>query len=76
MDKLQILQVAVCFSEIIKRIQCPEDPTIPFRPNVMAIENCDVCVLSCMQKCWEEDPDNRPDYKTIRNDLKPLRRGM
>ncbi|PIK45495.1 putative speract receptor isoform X2 [Apostichopus japonicus] len=62
--------------EIIKRIQCPEDPTIPFRPNVMAIENCDVCVLSCMQKCWEEDPDNRPDYKTIRNDLKPLRRGM
>ncbi|XP_035231048.1 atrial natriuretic peptide receptor 1-like [Stegodyphus dumicola] len=29
-----------------------------------------------MQECWSEEPENRPDFKTIRAKLRPMRRGM
>eukprot|EP00057_Strongylocentrotus_purpuratus_P017815 XP_011672289.1 PREDICTED: speract receptor isoform X1 [Strongylocentrotus purpuratus] len=50
--------------------------TIPLRPNVMEIENGHECLLTVMQECWVEDPEARPDFKTIANKLKPLHKGM
>ncbi|XP_033630928.1 guanylate cyclase 32E-like [Asterias rubens] len=62
--------------EIIDKVTFPLDPTMPFRPNVMEVENCHECLLTTMQECWVEVPDQRPDFKTIRVKLKPLHSGM
>lgn len=29
-----------------------------------------------MKQCWAETPDERPDFKTIRNRLRPMRKGL
>ncbi|XP_038064179.1 guanylate cyclase 32E-like [Patiria miniata] len=62
--------------EIIDKVKYPLDPTMPFRPNVMEVEDCHECLLTTMQECWHEVPDQRPDFKTIRVKLKPLHSGM
>ncbi|XP_022091376.1 guanylate cyclase 32E-like [Acanthaster planci] len=62
--------------EIIDKVTYPLDPTMPFRPNVMEVEDCHECLLTTMQECWQEVPDQRPDFKTIRVKLKPLHSGM
>ncbi|XP_071034810.1 guanylate cyclase 32E-like [Parasteatoda tepidariorum] len=62
-------------SEIIKsliqRDKCP-----PLRPNISKLEadNVPECVLNCMQECWCEEPEYRPDFKIIRSKLRPMRR--
>ncbi|XP_072029843.1 speract receptor-like isoform X2 [Amphiura filiformis] len=61
--------------EIIEKVKFPLDPTTPYRPNVMEIEECEECLLDTMQECWGECPDLRPDFKTIRVKLKPLHKG-
>jgi len=33
------------------------------------------CILT-MRQCWSEFPDERPDFKTIRNRLRPMRKGL
>lgn len=30
----------------------------------------------CLIDCWTEKPEDRPDFKTIRAKLRPLRKGM
>ncbi|XP_053204418.1 guanylate cyclase 32E-like isoform X2 [Panonychus citri] len=35
----------------------------------------DICI-SCMESCWSENPDDRPDFKMIRNRLKPIKRDL
>lgn len=30
----------------------------------------------CLRECWAENPEDRPDFKTIRTKLRPLRKGM
>ncbi|XP_076454270.1 guanylate cyclase 32E-like [Babylonia areolata] len=47
----------------------------PFRPDVTCL-TCDDYVISCMQECWAEHPEQRPDFKTIWQKLKPMRAGM
>ena len=54
----------------------PLENTKPFRPNVNEIEECSDCVIHIMQECWDELPEHRPDFKTIRSRLKPLNKGM
>ena len=47
----------------------------PFRPYIGWL-TCDDYVISCMQECWAESPEQRPDFKTIWQKLKPMRAGM
>ncbi|XP_041474147.1 speract receptor-like [Lytechinus variegatus] len=61
--------------EIYEKVKSKEE-SIPFRPNVMEIENCPECLLTTMQECWADDPETRPDFKMIANKLKPLHKGM
>ncbi|XP_055934070.1 guanylate cyclase 32E-like [Argiope bruennichi] len=62
-------------SEIIKCvIRKDHDP--PFRPKVAKLCGSFDCVISCMQECWAEQPESRPDFKTINAKLRPMRRGM
>ncbi|XP_041362491.1 guanylate cyclase 32E-like [Gigantopelta aegis] len=46
-----------------------------FRPNLARL-TCDVYVIDVIQDCWQEDPDLRPDLKTVRKRLRPMQKGM
>ncbi|KAK0087232.1 hypothetical protein PV325_001474 [Microctonus aethiopoides] len=62
--------------EILKRLIAREAGIPPFRPPMDQLENCFDFVRDCLQECWAEDPECRPDFKIIRNKLRPLRKGM
>lgn len=51
----------------------------PFRPNVELLLDaeygCDDYVLQCMKDCWNENPEARPDFPTIRRRLKQMKDG-
>lgn len=47
----------------------PDISEFPFRPDVECLSetgNCPDYVLSCIQDCWSENPEARPDFPTIR----------
>ncbi|XP_037094252.1 speract receptor-like [Pollicipes pollicipes] len=47
-----------------------------FRPPIHMLETCFDCVRIVLSECWAEEPENRPDFKSIRNKLRPMRKGM
>ncbi|XP_045214115.2 receptor-type guanylate cyclase Gyc76C-like [Mercenaria mercenaria] len=57
--------------EIVERVRTDSEP---FRPNVRLL-SCESFIIECMQSCWNEVPDERPDFRTIRKVLTPLRHG-
>lgn len=34
------------------------------------------CCIWALKQCWSDNPNERPDFKLIRNKLKPLRKGL
>ncbi|XP_041362492.1 guanylate cyclase 32E-like [Gigantopelta aegis] len=46
-----------------------------FRPETTAL-SCQDYFISCMHDCWNELPDQRPDFKTIRTRLKNMNLGL
>lgn len=62
--------------ELLKRLIDTGTDIEPFRPPLDQLENCFDFVRDCLIECWSEDPENRPDFKIIRNKLRPLRKGM
>ncbi|XP_024942197.1 guanylate cyclase 32E [Cephus cinctus] len=64
--------------EILQRVITREIITAepPYRPPLDQLENCFDFVRDCLIECWSEDPEDRPDFKVIRNKLRPLRKGM
>ncbi|KAL4241106.1 hypothetical protein ACF0H5_001884 [Mactra antiquata] len=48
----------------------------PFRPHLGALDTSPKIVTDIIKDCWDEDPVKRPDFKTIRNRLKPMQKGM
>ncbi|KAI4500683.1 hypothetical protein M0802_004275 [Mischocyttarus mexicanus] len=63
-------------SEILKKIITRDPIKPPYRPPLEQLENTFDFVRECLLECWGEDPENRPDFKIIRNKLRPLRKGM
>ncbi|XP_017892327.1 guanylate cyclase 32E-like isoform X3 [Ceratina calcarata] len=63
-------------SQILKKVIAREPETEPFRPPLDQLENCFQFVRDCLIECWAEDPETRPDFKIVRNKLRPLRKGM
>ncbi|KAG8237780.1 hypothetical protein J437_LFUL017331, partial [Ladona fulva] len=56
-----------------------EEVLEPFRPDLDILRTIDSrpeYILSCMRDCWAEDPDARPDFRSIRVQLKKMREGM
>lgn len=50
----------------------------PFRPDIQSLidlENCPDYLINCIQDCWHETPEMRPDFPTIRTRLKKMRDG-
>ncbi|XP_070555016.1 speract receptor-like [Ptychodera flava] len=61
--------------DIIKKVKAGSDP--PYRPDVSDVnEVAPECVLSTMRQCWDEDPNERPDFLHVRELLKPLQEGL
>lgn len=68
------------FLEIIEQVKyCPMDGEEPFRPDIELLRDsdigCDDYVLQCMEDCWTENPEYRPDFITIRSRLKRMKDG-
>ena len=62
-------------TEILKKVIDPKDG-IFIRPQLEKLENCMDFVKETIRLCWSENPDKRPDFKSIRNRLRPMRRGI
>ncbi|KAI0210729.1 Guanylate cyclase 32E [Lamellibrachia satsuma] len=60
--------------EIIEKLKSPLGGSL-IRPDTTQMKCADF-VVKCMQECWHEDPDVRPDFKFIRMRLKPMQKGM
>ncbi|KDR09970.1 Guanylate cyclase 32E, partial [Zootermopsis nevadensis] len=63
-------------TEVLLRVIRPEPDQPPFRPQLELLENSFNFVRDCLVECWAENPEDRPDFKTIRTKLRPLRKGM
>lgn len=62
--------------DLVREISTEEKP--PFRPELeclLDLDNSPDYVISCIQDCWHENPENRPDFPTIRTRLKKMRGG-
>lgn len=66
--------------EIMERIRDLRATEPTFRPDMNFLDECSTqCpdfVKTLMIECWDELPDNRPSFRTIRERLKPLKEGM
>ncbi|ESO84762.1 hypothetical protein LOTGIDRAFT_236119 [Lottia gigantea] len=60
--------------EIVRQLKMGSK-LIPFRPNTHQM-TCESYITNCIQDCWTEDPEMRPDFKTVRNRLKPMHQGL
>lgn len=66
-------------AEIVSRVATPPLPgQPPFRPDVRALEAEGTAdyVLRCMDACWSEDPEQRPDIRLVRVKLKEMQAGL
>lgn len=59
--------VYIKISAILERVEAHE--TTPFRPFVGQRE-CPPDVLDLMEKCWHDNPDERPPFVTIRSTVR------
>jgi len=47
----------------------------PFRPDISGIDASDF-VLNTMIDCWDENPERRPEFRSIKGRLKKMRQGL
>lgn len=57
--------------EVIQRICERKLGQKPFRPSTDCLD-CDESVIRCIEDCWKEDPNERPDLRAIKFRLKTL----
>lgn len=58
----------------MERVRNPAEGHI-FRPPTERLGIADY-VLRCMQNCWDEDPEQRPDIRYVRAKLKEMQAGL
>ena len=60
----------------MKKVKFGGDISVtPYRPELTAFK-CEESVRSCIQDCWHEDPEVRPDFKYCRVRLKSMQKGL
>lgn len=62
--------------EIISMVKCIPPGHEPLRPNLHFLKTSEFgedYVLKCMEDCWAEQPDQRPDFHQIRTRLKAMK---
>lgn len=68
-------------AEIIELVKNnPSKGREPFRPDLELLKDsedgCPDYVIGCIEDCWSELPELRPDFTTIRTRLKKMKDGM
>ena len=64
---------------MVSRVAAPALPgQAPHRPDLHALEAQGAAdyVLRCMEACWSEDPEQRPDIRLVRVKLKEMQAGL
>lgn len=69
-------EIECTYLDCVKRLTVPVDYSNPFRPSLQPLETSFDCVRDLIRECWSENPELRPDFKSIRTKLRPLRKGM
>lgn len=62
-------------NEIVDKVKQSNEKSF-FRPNISMLKKCPKNVLKCMNLCWNESPDARPNMKEIKVLLKKLKGGL
>lgn len=60
---------------IIDALINPPDPLHPPRPPLEAL-NCPDYVVQCLRECWDENPDQRPDFHFVNVRLREMQAGL
>ncbi|KYN34878.1 Atrial natriuretic peptide receptor 1 [Trachymyrmex septentrionalis] len=68
----EITRTFMTAQEIVNRVSASENP--PLRPEVTP-KDCPPDILSLMEKCWHEVPDERPSFHTIRGIIRGIMKG-
>lgn len=64
------------WTEIVEKVAHPEWFFYKFfRPPISQLD-CKDYIIRCMQDCWHESPEMRPDFKSIRGRLKEMEAGL
>ncbi|XP_054260292.1 guanylate cyclase 32E-like [Macrosteles quadrilineatus] len=63
--------ISLSHREIISRVK----QGTHLRPDTTPLEAADY-VVRCMKSCWDEDPENRPDFRFVRVKLKEMQSGL
>ncbi|XP_022167854.1 receptor-type guanylate cyclase Gyc76C-like [Myzus persicae] len=66
--------------EIIRLVKLGYDEIngVPLRPSIHHLRDCEMAedyVIQCITDCWDEFPENRPDFGMIRARLKKMKDG-
>lgn len=66
--------------EIIRLVKLGYDEVngVPLRPSIHHLRDCEMAedyVIQCITDCWDESPENRPDFGIIRARLKKMKDG-
>ncbi|XP_053305993.1 guanylate cyclase 2G-like [Spea bombifrons] len=61
-------ELALDPEEIIKKIKIP-GPSVPLRPSLSA-EKCNERIISMLKMCWDENPERRPPFTSIKRSLR------
>ncbi|XP_013384336.1 guanylate cyclase 32E [Lingula anatina] len=61
--------------DIIEHVKSTSNVTEPFRPETHLL-SCKPHIVNCIKQCWTENPDDRPDFKSIRTMLKSMQQGL
>ncbi|EGT44749.1 hypothetical protein CAEBREN_05486 [Caenorhabditis brenneri] len=61
--------------EIVQQLKFPDGGALT-RPDIHLISKAPYPVASVVEKCWAEDPDERPSIKKVKELLKPLNKGL
>ncbi|GFU21411.1 atrial natriuretic peptide receptor 1 [Nephila pilipes] len=59
--------------DIIDRVRMGTTP--PYRPEI-AHDECPLDMLDLIKKCWDENPEARPNFSEIKHKLKKITKGM
>ena len=66
----------MCTAETVERVKNVPSDERPFRPKLSLLADVPKFVTDLITDCWNEDQNQRPEFKVIRRMLKPMQVGM
>jgi len=62
-------------AETVERVKSRSDNGLSYRPDLTVVK-WEESVSRCIQDCWSDDPEIRPDFKYCRVRLKSMQKGL